>query len=547
MAYFKPRLVANREGNCLLREFLFSRRRQPLLTRMGCARSAAALALMCAVATFAELPPSVPPPRALVFPTPAIRVLPNGVKVVAVERHSLPLVTVRLVIRAGAQSDPPGLPGEAQFAAALLTEGTLHRSALQIADAIDDAGGTVDSGADWDESYLTLSVLSDHAGLAFNLVSDMAIQPAFAPPEVERQRKQAISALKVSRDDPAYLADTVFNELVFAGTPYGHPPDGTLESMQRITAEELRSFHQRHYRPSRAILAVDGDISTGEAFALAEKWFGSWQEVNTPQTPSSQPARVPAPILRMRQIVVIDKPDAVQTEIRIGNPGVSRESPDFDALTVANQILGGPATNRLFKALRTQQGLTYGASSDLVCHLAGGSWVARTSTRTSETIKSIHVILNEMKNLREDPISGPELETAQSYLTGHLALKFETADSLAAGVVELMVHGLPVDYWNRFPENIRSLGTDGILNATRQVLDPEKNVIVLVGNAEAFSKQLKKLGRVRIISFGSLDLDSPKLVGASGAGPGSSERTSTGLNGALGSAPPLSPVSAFAP
>lgn len=516
MSSFNPNRRIRRAGKWRVEFFPSLKRGSFFLLSAGACFAALALAISAATFASGELPPSVPPPRTINFPMPAMQTLANGMKVVVVERHSLPLVTLRLTIPAGARSDD--LPGEAQLVASLLTEGTTRRSALEIADAIDGDGGEIDAGADWDESYISLSVLNDYTGLAFDLVSDMARNPEFAPAEIERQKKQTLSALEVSRGDPSYLADTVFNDLVFAGTSYGHPADGTVDSIRRITAKDLRKFHRDYYQPSRAILAVVGDISTPEAFALAEKSFGDWQEGNNPSSISSHRALAPASGKRSRQIVVIDKPDAVQTEIRIGNTGIPRDSADYDALTVANQILGGPATNRLFKALRTESGLTYGASSDLVCHLANGSWEAKTSTRTSETMRSIRVILDQMKNLRDVPISQPELDTARSYLTGHLALKFETADNIAAGVIDLMVHGLPLDYWNRFPEEIRGLQTDGILNATRQYLEPKEDIIVLVGNAEVFSKPLKKLGRVQIIPADRVDFDSPDFIGPARAG-----------------------------
>ncbi len=211
-------------------------------------------------------------------------------------------------------------------------------------------------------------------------------------------------------------------------------------------------------------------------------------------------------------MIIVDKPDAVQTEIRVGNRGIPRASADYDALDVANQVLGGPASNRLFSALRSQHGLTYGASSDLNCHRTLGSWEAKTSTRTSETVKTLRMVLEQMKRLRDHPISKEEVGTAQNYLVGHQALDFETADSIAGQFLELMVHGLPLDYWNRFPGDVRSLNAEDVWSATRRYLDPDHAVIVLVGNAAAFKKDLKKLGHVHLISLDSLNLASVSLV-----------------------------------
>lgn len=481
-------------------------------------RGAAALLaiLLCiGIASHArEYPPAAPAPKPLVLPASALRVLPNGLRVVVLEHHALPVLTLRLVVEAGAEADPASLPGTAQLVSEVLTEGTTTRSARQIAETIDSIGGLVDSGADWDSSFVTLAVLNDHEQLAFDLLSDMATHPAFASSEVERKRRQTLSGLEVVRDDPTYLADTAFRRLIFAGTAYGHPEDGTLETVRRITPEDLRAFHACYYRPSRAILAVVGDIATNAAFQQAEKYFGPWVEVRpaqlTPQTPAAAESR---------QVVAIDKPDAVQTEIRIGNSGAPRASPDYYALSVANQILGGPASNRLFRALRTREGLTYGASSDLFCYRALGAWVAKTFTRTPETLKSVRVSLDQMKGLRDRPISNSELEAAQGYLIGHLALEFETSDGIASQVLDLLIHNLPLDYWNRYPDKIRVLTTDEVWEATKRYLDPDHNVIVLVGNVSGFRKDLKKLGNVQVIPLADVDFDSPDLVrGGNGAG-----------------------------
>ncbi len=453
-----------------------------------------------------QYPPNVPAPKPVSLPRPAVRVLANGLRVVVIERHSLPLITLRLVVKAGAEADPPKMPGTAQLVASLLDEGTESRTAQQIAAAIDQAGGTLQTGAEWDNSFAAVNVLTDHTELAFDLLSDIIIHPAYAPEEIERQRKQTLSALAVMRNDPTYLADAVFNHFAFSGTPYSHPSEGTMDAVRGILPRDLRGFHAQYYRPSSSILAVAGDINAPDAFQYAERFFGAWKEGPRPAGVSE-----PAGPAEMRRIVVIDKPDAVQTEIRIGDSGVRRNSSEYDALTVANQILGGPATNRLFKALRSQHGLTYGASSDLVCYETVGSWVAKTSTRTPETIKTVQMVLDQLKRLRDHPISPSELDLAQNYLSGHLALDFETTEQVAAHILDLMIYNLPLDYWNRFPEALSRLNSQQIASSTREHLNPDRLVIVLVGNATAFEKDLKELGPYQVIPVGSVDFASTNL------------------------------------
>ena len=477
------------------------------------------LVLGAAVAALAEprgperlLPPSVPAPAPIALPTPNVRTLPNGLQVLVVERHSLPVLTLRLLVRAGAESDPPGLPGIAQITAGLLNEGTERRSEPEIAEAIDSAGGTVDSNAGWDSSYLVLTVLADHAPLAFDLMADMTLHPAFQPDEVERARRQTLSALDVLHNDPGYLADAVLHQLALAGTPYGHPADGTAEAVTRLRPDDLAAFHSREYVPSRSVLAVVGDISATAAFDQAAHAFGGWREAapaGTPSAAGSAPAGGAA--VPGAQVVIIDKPDAVQTEIRVASAGIPRSSPDYVALTVANQILGGPASNRLFSDLRGEHGLTYGASSDLDCYLKSGIWVAKTSTRTAETAKAVRRVLDEMTRLRDKPISPEDLQQSVDYLIGHQALDFETSDSIADQFLDLSAYRLPMDTWSALPAALRRLTPADVWAATRRYLDPQRAIIVLVGNAAEFEKDMRKLGAERVIPIGQLDLGSPQL------------------------------------
>ncbi len=212
-----------------------------------------------------DLPPYVPPPRSPVLPAPALRVLPNHLQVVVVERHSLPLVTLRLVTKSGPEADPPDLPGTAELVAALLGQGTHRRSAQEIAREIDSAGGELETGAEWDNSYAALTVLSDHAEFAFDLISDIALHPAFSPAEIERQRQQTLSALEVLAGDPAYLADAALDRILLNGTSYSHLVDGTVESVQRVKAQDLEQFHDRYYksetRHRRRVCAIARDLA----------------------------------------------------------------------------------------------------------------------------------------------------------------------------------------------------------------------------------------------------------------------------------------------
>ncbi len=453
-----------------------------------------------------QFPPNVPPPKPLDFSVPLIHRLPNGLRIVLIERRDLPLLTLYAIVEKGAEADPPGLPGTAEMVADLLPEGTERRSEHQIAQAIDQAGGNIDTGAGWDESYVNVSLLADHKKLAFNLLADMLMHPAFAPQEIERLREQDLSALGVVDQDPSYLADLVLRRYLYAGTPYAHSEDGTPEAIRSITRRDLVEFHRRNYTPSRTILAVVGDISDQQCVSLATKFLGEWKSAG-----SNSPApAVDLPRPSGRQVIVIDKPDAVQTEIRVANLAAPRSSPDYFALAVANQVLGGPAANRLFEALRTRRGLVYGASSDLKSYPSFGAWIAKTSTRSAESIKATQVILDQMKRLRSHTITGGELQMAQNYLVGHQALEFESPSQIANQVLEVLLDHLPLDYWKHFADRIRALNTADVLSVTQKYLRPDDSVIVLVGDVSSFKKNLKKLGSYRVIPIADLNQAFPK-------------------------------------
>ena len=310
-------------------------------------RAAALWILALAIASSAagqENWPSERPPRPLAamdvsFPSYQVKTLPNGLQVIAVSHHEQPAVSLRLIVRAGGAQDPSARPGVASLAAALLDQGTTTKSAEQIATAIDSIGGAIGAGATSDLTSVHAAVMKDSFGVALDLVSDLARNPAFAAEEVERQRQQMLSGLRVSYDDPDYLAGVVFDRLVYGFHPYGKPDSGTPDSIAAVTREDLLAFHKRWFGPNNAILAVVGDVSAEEAFAGAERAFGAWSRIELPKGQTDEP---PAPT---RRVVIIDRPGAVQTEIRVGNIGLPRRHKDYLALDIATKL---PKTHKQY-------------------------------------------------------------------------------------------------------------------------------------------------------------------------------------------------------
>jgi zinc protease len=454
-----------------------------------------------------ERAPRPLPAREVKFPPYSMRTLSNGLQVVAVSHHEQPAVSLRLLVRAGGALDPTDKPGVASLAAAVIDQGTTTRSAEQIAATIDSIGGIMGSGSGTDLSFIQAIVMKDSFNLALDLVSDIARNPAFAAEEIERQRQQMLSGLKVSYEDPEYLAGVVFDRLVYGFHPYGRADAGTPQSISAITRQDLVTFHKTWFGPNNAILAIVGDVSADEAFAGAERAFGKWERLET--TPG-RTSELPPPT---RRLVVVDRPGAVQTEIRVGHVGVPRKHPDYLALDLAIKILGGEGGNRLHRVLRSERGLTYGASADINALKDGGDIVAETDTRSESTGEALRLIVDELWRLQRQRVSERELADAQAYLTGSFPLTIETPSAIALQVLNAVFYGLDMGELQTFRERVNAITVDDIQRVARTYLHPDRLSIVLVGDADVFAKQLPGVGfeHYERIPVSELDLASADL------------------------------------
>jgi zinc protease len=483
-------------------------------------RVAAALAALVAAVPMlggvaaAQVPnwPSERPPRPLAareakFPPYTVRTLSNGLQVIAVSHHEQPAVSLRLIVRVGGAQDPANKPGLASLASALLDQGTLTRTAEQIANSIDSIGGAVGAGSGSDLTFINAVVMKDSFNFALDLVSDIARNPAFSAQEIDRQRQQILSGLKVSYEDPEYLAGVVFDRLVYGFHPYGRPDSGTPQSIESITRDDLVAFHKAWFGANNAILAIVGDVTPEEAFAGAERAFGTW---GSSAIAAPKPHDLPPPT---RRVVVVDRPGAVQTEIRAGNVALPRKHPDYLALDLAMKILGGEGGNRLHRVLRSERGLTYGASADVHALKDGGDIVAETDTRSETTAEALRLLVDEMWRLQRQRVEPRELADAQAYLTGNFPLTIETPSAIALQVLNAVFYGLDLNELQTFRERVNAITVDDIQRVAKQYLHPDRLSIVLVGDASVFAKQLPAVGfdRFERVPLAELDLTSVDL------------------------------------
>jgi zinc protease len=455
----------------------------------------------------ASTPPRPLPAKDVRFPPYQIRTLANGLRVVAVSHHEQPAVSVRMLVGAGSAQDPPGKLGLANLLASLLDQGTTTRSAGDIADLIDTIGGRLGTGAGTDLSFVNIVVMKDSFPLALELLSDLVRNPAFAPEEIERQREQVLSGLQVSYQDPGYVADAVIDRLVFGFHPYGLPGDGTPASVAAITRDDLVAFHRSWFLPNNAILAVAGDVTAEEAFAGVERIFGAWPRGELPRLADAQP---PDPT---RRVVVVDRPGAVQTEIRAGNLTIPRKHADYTALDLVGRVLGGEGANRLQRVLRSERGLTYGASVDLKALKRAGAIVAETNTRSDATGEALRVTVDEFFRVQRERVHPLELADAQAYLTGSFALRIETPDAVAMQLLTALFYDIDVKEVETLRERVNAVTADDLQRAARAYLHPARLSIVLVGDARTIGPQLKAAGfpEFEQVSVDELDLTAADL------------------------------------
>jgi zinc protease len=479
------------------------RRRATLTTCAMAALSAVAATGSAQVRNWpTEEPPRALAARDITFPPYEVRTLPNGLQVMAVLHHEQPAVSMRLLIRAGSSSDPKGKLGLDHLLASLLDQGTTTRSAEEMNDDIDFIGGAMGAGSGTDLTHVNMVVMKDSFERGLRMLSDMTRHPAFAPAEIERQRQQMISGLQVSQQDPEYIANSVFDRLVYGFHPYGMPETGTPETLAGITRDDLLAFHARYFAPNNAILAIVGDVTAEEAFETAKTVFNDWNRSDLKPDTFIDP---PDPT---RRVIVVDKPDAVQTEVRVGHLGISRTHPDYMAVNLAIRILGGEGSNRLHQVLRTERGLTYGAQASMDALKQTGDFEAETNTRSEATGEVLRLIVDEFWRIQRERVGERELADAKAYLTGSFPLTIETPDAIALQVVNALFYGLPLTDLQNFRERVNAVTVDDIQRVARAYLRPDRLSVVLVGNASVFASQLPGVGfgAYEKVALGDLDL-----------------------------------------
>lgn len=451
---------------------------------------------MSAPATPKAARPLPGPPREYQFPRFHRRRLANGLELVVAPVTKLPIVTVAVVVNAGAVCDPAGREGTAQLAAKLLVEGTQTSDGAELTERFERLGATIDAEADWDSAAITMTALAEHLPAAMDLLGEVIRTPAFRPREVARLKAERIAELLQLRAEPRGLADELFARFLFReSSRYARPEGGDEKSVDAIQREHLIAFYESRYLPGATSVIVAGDITVDRADELVRRAVGDWKAGTPPALVGDDlPART------QRAVHIVAKPDAPQSELRIGHVGIPRNHPDFFPVNVMNAVLGGLFNSRINLNLREAHAYTYGAFSGFDWRRQAGPFVVSTAVKSDITDAAAREVLIEIDRIRAEAISPDELSLATSYLDGVFPIRFETTAAIAAALSVLVIHGLPDDYYDRYRERVRAITTEQILQAAQRYLHPDALQLVAVGDPAAIRAPLVGLG------FGSVTI-----------------------------------------
>ena len=441
-------------------------------------------------------PPGPGPVRPFGFPTLERFDLPNGVPVLFARVEGLPVVTASVVVRAGGVDEPMSQAGLASLTGALLESGAGGRSGIEIADAMETLGIQLAVGCSWDFSQAEVTGLANRVPRAAGIVAELVRAPDFPADEVERLRGEHLASILQRRADPRGLANEMASRFIFdPTTPYSRALSGTTESLPALGREDVARFHAAAYAPARAALVVAGAIGRDEAEAIVGP-FGDWSGGEGVPTDAAV-----APRSRERRVVIVDRPGSVQSEVRVGHVGVPRTTPDYFPITVMNTILGGAFTSRLNMSLREKHGFTYGVSSTYAMRRAPGPFLVATAVQTEATAAAVREIFREMEGMRAQPVSEAELVDARNYVAGVFPLTLQTTSGVASRLAELVLYGLPHDYFDRYPGQVLAVGTEEVQRVANDYLLPEEAAVVIVGDAAAIRAEIDALdlGPVEVV------------------------------------------------
>ncbi len=437
-------------------------------------------------------PPASGPARDVSFPPITRASTDSGLEVDTVEWDQLPVVYLRLIIKSGGEADPTDRPGMAHLVGAMLKEGTRTRPSARLAEEVEFLGADLWVSDDEENVYIGMRALADQLDEAMEILADVAMNPAFRNDELAKLKRREIDRLTLQQNDPNFLATQAFYRHLYGEHPYARV-DTTREVVQRVRRTDLARWHHQHFVPNNAALVVVGAVSNEDVMNAAGEAFGRWHRGDVPEVDYPEP-----PVREAREVVVVDRPESVQSVIRIGNLALERDNPSYIPLKVANQVLGGSAASRLFMDLREERSLTYGAYSSVGEAVEVAPFSAYASVRNEVTEEAMQAFFEHLDRIVSEPASEEELANAHRYLSDRFPLTIDTPGKIAYLVGDLRVYGLPDDYWDNYRTAIREVTARQALAAAREDIRPDEALVVVVGKAADIAAPLTAYGPVTV-------------------------------------------------
>jgi zinc protease len=403
-------------------------------------------------------------------------VLPNGIRLLVASRPAIPIVVLRAYVRAGSAYDPEDAPGLANLTAELLTRGTAKRTGPELDRAIEFVGGSLEADAGRDGTTISLAVLKRDLDLGLDLLAEVLLTPSFPDDELRRKVGEIEGALKRSEENPEVVAGRALVRLLYPGHPYGHPTTGTIESVRKLTRDQVVRFHRDRYRPDAATIAVVGDVTVAEISQALLRRLGGWTAPQQrlpviPQAPSAPPIVAET----------VTRSDLTQATVYLGRPGIRQDHPDYFPLVVANYILGGGSASRLYTRVREERGLAYSVYSSLSPGRYGASYAVALQTRIESVGEAVKLVKEEMTRMSQSTVEDRELQVAKSFLIGSFPLRLDTSRKVADLLVGIEEYGLGLDYPERFTREIAKVSAADVQRVAARYMIPVTFSSVTVG------------------------------------------------------------------
>ena len=416
-------------------------------------------------------------------------------QVVLLRSTKVPTFNMQMVVLSGGLSDPADFRGLASFTASLLREGTKTRASKDIAEQVDSLGATLTAGSGFSSMTSTVSTagLVENLDQTLELFADVVRNPTFPQAEVDRYKNRTLAQLQLQRSIPQFLAQEQFNRAIYGTSHPASIVTPPAESLKKLTSKDLAEFHAKYYRPNNAILAIVGDVTMKEILPKLEKAFGDWAKGDVPATTIP-----PAPAQGEARIYLIDRPGSVQTVLQLGTLGIERTSPDYFAVLLADRVLGGGPSGRLFMNLREDKGYTYGAYSGFGGSKFRGTWISSSEVRTDVTEGAMKEFMYELNRLRNEKVGAEELENAKRAIVGSFALSLEQPQSLLQNIITQKLYNLPADYWDTYPQKVAAITADDVQRVAQKYIDLDHLQVVAVGDAAKAREVLSKYGKVEV-------------------------------------------------